>query len=110
MTTKKQLRAQVDAAIKSEYPNAKAISQKLLKELWFEDEFFSPVACYIVNEIPGAKRNEELDYDDSIQFVAISVTQHKESGRVFFSKLTHSYGETDGEIEGETMIFDPDRI
>ena len=120
MTTKKQLRAQVDAAIKSEYPNAKAISQKLLKELWFEDEF-SPVAYYIVNEIPGADeygRNEEMDYEDldeSIEFVAITVTQHKESGRVFFSKLNHygesvnSYGETDGEIEGDTLIFETAR-
>ena len=114
--TKKQLLAQIESTIKSHFPTAKPISQSLVKELHFDDEF-KMLSYFITESLPDADeygRNEDFDRDDldDIEFVAISVIQHIDSGRIFFSKVNrfgesvNSYGETDGEIIEDTMIFE----
>jgi hypothetical protein len=114
--TKKQLLAQIDSAIKSHFPTAKPISESLVKDLWCDEEF-RPLAYYITENLPEADEygcNEDFDRDDldDYDFVAITIVQHIDSGRVFFSKLNrfgesvNSYGETDGEIDEDTLIFE----
>jgi hypothetical protein len=106
--TNEQIQAQVDKAVLAQYPNARKIDSALLEELYYEDGTRG-IAYYIIQELPDADefgRNENLPDDIEIYDpVALTVWQHKKSGRVFFNLLNehgesiNSWGETDGEIE-----------
>ena len=105
--TNEQIQAQVDKAVLAQYPNARKIDSALLDELYYEDGTRG-IAYYIIQELPDADefgRNEDLPEDFEVEDgVALTVFQHKKSGRVFFSILNeygeshNSWGETDGEV------------
>jgi len=105
--TNEQIQTHVDKAVLAHYPNARKIDSALISDLYYEDGTHG-IAYYIIQELPDADefgRNEDLPEDFEVEDgVALTVFQHKKSGRVFFSILNeygeshNSWGETDGEV------------
>jgi hypothetical protein len=110
-----EIQSQIDKAVYAKFPNARKVDESVLEQLWYDDET-TGLAYYILQELPNADefgRSEELD-EDVEEPTALTIWQHKNTGRVFFNLLNefgesiNSYGETDGEvlIEQAELFFE----
>ena len=103
----KKTLATIDKLVLEKYPNARKVDFDLISDREFDD--FSPVAHYVICDIPGADElgfNDEYENDDTnYEVVALAFSIHNPTKRIFFWDM-NNYGEPDcayGESNGELM-------
>lgn len=106
----KKTLARIDELMFAAYPGCRKVVDDL-SDRDFEE--FSPIAFYIVKEIPGADKfgfNEDENGVDKYMTVAVEFCVHEDSGRIFFfelnrfSETNNGWGESDGEfVDGELV-------